>query len=71
MKKKIKPQTIPVVQFAEFLLYLRNSQKLKGSTITCYLFVIETVQDPATKMKLTMIPKLHVSIKCFKHDQIQ
>ena len=69
---KIRPQSISIPQLAEFLLYLRNSLHLKGSTIAGYLTVIATVRDPATNKKIATFPELQAIIKSFKHDdQIQ
>ena len=63
LKKMIKLQTGLVDQLVEFLLYLKNLLKLKGSTIAGYLSI--------TKMKLALVPELHAVIKGFKqHDQI-
>jgi hypothetical protein len=57
---------------AEFLMYLRTTLKLKGSTIACYVSVIATVRDQATGTKLSVIPEIHKMIKGFKmEDQIQ
>ncbi len=71
-RKKLRPQTVRLERVAEFLLHLRNSRNLKGSTIATYISVIATVRDPATGTKLASFPELIAMIKGFKQeDQVQ
>ncbi|XP_041369757.1 LOW QUALITY PROTEIN: sacsin-like [Gigantopelta aegis] len=63
IRQKLRPQSILVPHLADFLMYLRTSLKLKGSTIAGYVSVISMVHDPATTTKLSAIPEIHKMIK--------
>ncbi|XP_048258995.1 uncharacterized protein LOC125384266 [Haliotis rufescens] len=60
------PMTVSPQFLAEFLLYLRSSRRLKGSTISTYLVAINSVLAIPDDWRMTNIPELQALLRSFR-----